>query len=57
MSHPMDDLGAIMEEGGDLKESVLIPHTIMPEIPKIKTQEKLIKNLDNLIQTLVNMKV
>lgn len=25
MSHPMDDLGAIVEDGGDLKESVLVP--------------------------------
>jgi len=24
ISHPMDDLGAIVEDGGDLKESVLI---------------------------------
>ena len=46
ISHPMDDLGAIVEDGGDLKESVLISPLKKPEI---KTHEKLINNLDNLI--------
>ena len=57
MSHPMDDLGAIMEDGADLKESVLLPHNSIYEVPAAQNKEKLIKNLDNLIQTLVNMKV